>query len=212
MKKARFPSPGLPKSIQNRPQTYKNAKIEAKSTRKTILEALETDFGPQDSDLGGQDSNVGGQKWRSVIYDEDFWTRSAACARPIAKLESSGYSWSTEKFHTPAILSGCGGFVTLRASRRGGDRESFRENLSKIFHFANFSNAQDALGCRELRVVKISTLNDLWRYQKPQKNENRTSEFWKSVFRHFRLILEELRSNGPQNQVWHKILLQIHPS
>ena len=112
-KKARFPSPGPPKSTQNRPQTHKNAKLEAKSRRKAISEALETDFEPQDSDLGGQESNVGGQKWRSVIYDEDFWTRSAACARPIAKLESSGYSWSTEKFHTPAILSGCGGFFTL---------------------------------------------------------------------------------------------------
>ena len=65
--------------------------MEAKSSRKPILEGLKTDFGPQDSDLGGQDSNVGGQKWRSVIYDEDFWTRSAACARPIAKLDYDEY-------------------------------------------------------------------------------------------------------------------------
>ena len=35
-------------------------------------------------------------------------------------------------------------FFTLRASRRGGDRESFRENLSKSFHLANFSDAPDA--------------------------------------------------------------------
>ena len=153
--KTSFPSPGPRKSTQNRPQTYRNAKLEAKSSRKPILEGLKTDFGPQDSDLGGQESNVGGQKWRSVIYDEDFWTRSAACARPIAKLESSGYSWSTEKFHTPAILSGCGGFFTLRASRRGGDRESFRENSSKKSYFAIFSDAQNAQGRREVRVVKI---------------------------------------------------------
>ena len=63
---------------------------------------------------------------------EDFWTRTAACAGPIAKLESSRYSWSTEKFDTPAILSGCGGLFTLRASSRipprliGGLRPAFR--------------------------------------------------------------------------------------
>ena len=50
-KKARFPSPGPPKSTQNRPQTHKNAKLEAKSRRKAISEALETDFEPQDSDF-----------------------------------------------------------------------------------------------------------------------------------------------------------------
>ena len=61
MKKAWFQSPGPAKSTQNRPQTYKNAKMEAKSSRKTILEALETDFGPQDSDFGGQETDFGGQ-------------------------------------------------------------------------------------------------------------------------------------------------------
>ena len=44
---------------------------------------------------------------------------------------------------------------TLRASRRGGDRESFRENLSKVINFAIFSDAPDARGHRELPVVKI---------------------------------------------------------
>ena len=39
--------------------------------------------------------------------------------RPLAKLEYGEYSWSTEKSHTPAILSGCGGLFTLRESRRG---------------------------------------------------------------------------------------------
>ena len=34
------------KSTQNHPQTYKNAKMEAKSSRKTILEALKIDFEP----------------------------------------------------------------------------------------------------------------------------------------------------------------------
>ena len=54
MKKAWFQSLGPPKSTQNRPQTYKNAKVEAKSSRKTILEALEIDFGPQDRDFWAQ--------------------------------------------------------------------------------------------------------------------------------------------------------------
>ena len=55
-------------------------------------------------------------------------------------------------------------FFTLCASRQGGDGESFRENLSNKFHFANFSDAQDARGRRELRAVKISALNDPERY------------------------------------------------
>ena len=49
-------------------------------------------------------------KMAGLIYDEDFGGSTAERARPIAKLESSEYSWSTEKFHTPAILSECGGF------------------------------------------------------------------------------------------------------
>ena len=59
--KGSISKPGPPKSIQNRPQTYKNAKVEAKSSRKAILEALEIDFRPQDSDFGGQESDFGGQ-------------------------------------------------------------------------------------------------------------------------------------------------------
>ena len=39
------------------------------------------------------------------ILDEDFGARPAERARPIAKLEYDEYSWSTEKFHTPAILA-----------------------------------------------------------------------------------------------------------
>ena len=52
------------KSTQNRPQTYKNAKVAAKSNRKTILEAVKTDFKPQDSDFGGQEGDFGGQNER----------------------------------------------------------------------------------------------------------------------------------------------------
>ena len=36
--------------------------MEAKSSRKAILEALEIDFGPQDSDFGAQENDFGGQK------------------------------------------------------------------------------------------------------------------------------------------------------
>ena len=43
------------------PQTHQNAKLEAKITRKTILEAVETDFGGQGSDFGGQETDFGGQ-------------------------------------------------------------------------------------------------------------------------------------------------------
>ena len=43
------------------PQTHKNAKLEAKITRKTILEAVETDFGAEDSDFGSQEPDFGGQ-------------------------------------------------------------------------------------------------------------------------------------------------------
>ena len=69
-------------------------------------------------------------------------------------------------------------FFTLRAPRRGGDRESFRENSSNKSYFANFSDAQDARGHRELPVVKISASNDSWRYQKRQTNEKKKSEFF----------------------------------
>ena len=121
--------------------------MEAKSSRKPILEGLKTDFGPQDSDLGGQDSNVGGQKWRSVIYDEDFWTRSAACARPIAKLESSGYSWSTEKFHTPAILSGCGGFLRSARPAEAAIAKVFAQFFAKIRQKILFCKFFGRAGC-----------------------------------------------------------------
>ena len=56
-----FQAEGPPKSSQNRPQTYKNAKVEAKSSRKAILEALEIDFGPQDNDFGAQEDDFGAQ-------------------------------------------------------------------------------------------------------------------------------------------------------
>ena len=68
-------------------------------------------------------------------------------------------------------------FFTLRAPRRGGDRESFRENSSNKSYFANFSDAADARGFRELPVVKISALNDPWRYQKRHKNEKKNVFF-----------------------------------
>ena len=79
-KKARFPSPGPPKSTQNRPQTHKNAKVEAKSRRKAISEALEIDFGPQDSDFGGHKSDFGGQNGPNL-----FWIRTFEVAQRNAQ-------------------------------------------------------------------------------------------------------------------------------
>ena len=35
--------------------------VKPKSSRKAILEAVETDFAPQDSDFGGQEADFGGQ-------------------------------------------------------------------------------------------------------------------------------------------------------
>ena len=58
---ASISEPGAPKSIQNRPQTHKNAKAEAKSSRKAIWEPVEADFGPQDSDLGAPEADFGDQ-------------------------------------------------------------------------------------------------------------------------------------------------------
>ena len=49
-----------------------------------------------------------------LILHEAKKDRTAECARPIAKLDYDEYSWSTEQSHTPAILSGCGGFKWLR--------------------------------------------------------------------------------------------------
>ena len=72
MERTRFPSPGLAKSTQNPPQTYKNAKVEAKSSRKAILKALETDFGPQDSDFGTQGSDFGDQNGPNLFYMRTF--------------------------------------------------------------------------------------------------------------------------------------------
>ena len=72
MERTRFLSPGLAKSTQNRPQTYKNAKVEAKSSRKAILEALDTDFGPQDNDFGGHESDFGGQDGEKANYMRTF--------------------------------------------------------------------------------------------------------------------------------------------
>ena len=73
-------------------------------------------------------------------------------------------------------------FLTLCAPPRAGDRESFRENLSKTKnHFTNFSGAQDARGRRELRFVEISPLSDPWRHQKRQEKKFGN---WKSkIFR-----------------------------
>ena len=110
--------------MKNQAKFYRNSKLEANTIYNSICGARQTDFRGQNSDFGSRSSLP------MLILDPQK-ERSVEWRRPIAKLESSEYSWSTEKFHTPAILSGCGGLFTLRASRRGGDRESFRENSSK---------------------------------------------------------------------------------
>ena len=68
------------------PQTHQNAKLEAKITRKTILEAVETDFGGQDSDFGGQESDFGGQNGGGEFYMRTFgrgrWNGGGPLATP----------------------------------------------------------------------------------------------------------------------------------
>ena len=56
-----------PKSMKNRAKIYRNSKLEAKSNRKVILEALETDFGPQDSDFGVQEGDFGAKTPQSYF-------------------------------------------------------------------------------------------------------------------------------------------------
>ena len=53
----------------------------------------------------------------------------------------------------------------------------FAKIRRKKSYFAIFSDALDARGHRELRVVKISASNDPWRYQKRQKNEKKKLNF-----------------------------------
>ena len=86
---------------------------------------------------------------------------------------------------------------TLRASRRGGDRESFRESVSKMIHLANILDAQDAWGGRELRAVKISALNDSWRYHKHKQNGETHRKFFFG-FRHY-FVAVFLRSPKKNN-------------
>ena len=64
-------------------------------------------------------------------------------------------------------------FYAPRAPPRRRSRKFSRKFVKKSY-FANFSDAPDARGHRELPVVKISALNDPWRYQKDQENEKKT--------------------------------------
>ena len=66
------------------------------------------------------------------------------------------------------------GGVTATSRRRS---RKFSRKFVKKSYFANFSDAPDARGRRELPLVKISALNDPWRYQKRQKNEKKNRNF-----------------------------------
>ena len=46
--------------------------------------------------------------------------RPAERTRPLAEPEPSGYSWSTEQFHTPSHPSGCGGYSPGAFGRTSG--------------------------------------------------------------------------------------------
>ena len=55
---------------------------------------------------------------------------------------------------------------------------TFSRKFVKKSYFANFLDAPDARGHRELPVVKISALNDPWLYQKRQKNGKNKINFF----------------------------------
>ena len=65
----------------------------------------------------------------------------------------------------------------------------FSRKFIKRSYFANFSDAPDARGRRELLVVKISALNDPWWYQKRKKK----SEFFTISDFSFSLFLIDFR-------------------
>ena len=73
---------------------HKNAKVEAKSSRKSSREVVETDFGHQEIDFG----TPKGQFWRpkggGSSKHEDFGGRPVEWRRPIAKLDYGEYSWN----------------------------------------------------------------------------------------------------------------------
>ena len=68
-------------------------------------------------------------------------------------------------------------FYAPRVPPRRRSRKFSRKFVKKSY-FANFSDAPDARGHRELPVVKISALNDPWRYQKRQKKEKKIGIFY----------------------------------
>ena len=89
------------------------------------------------------------------------------------------------------------------------DRECFRESSSNTFDFAYRLDAVARPGSRELGAVKIPASCNAWRPPKTIRKKFYFFWCWKSVFRHFSWILEELRPNGRQNQLQREILLQI---
>ena len=96
--------------------------------------------------------------------------------RPIAKLDYDEYSWSTEKFHTPAILSGCGGFFALRACHRPLAR-TVEPNFFQFFCAALPPDTpKKNPGPRDLSTVKISASYDPWRLKKRRKTETKKIE------------------------------------
>ena len=101
------------------------------------------------------------------------------------------------RFSSMALVTACCAF------RRGVARESFRENLSKHFHFANCSDVQNARGRRELLVIKIWALNDAWLYQKHKKKQNKNkSEVFSVSEISFSSFLIDLGGATAKQQNW----------
>ena len=122
----------------------------------------------------------------------------------------------TNIWHANYLLDQEGGeFTALRACHRPLDR-TFARGFSKFFRRAGLDPREKInSGRRDLSVVKVSASYDPWRPKKWRKTEKQKFEeklkSWK-VFCDFGKVFEDLRSNGPQNQIQRQILLQVQIS
>ena len=81
-------------------------------------------------------------KWPEAILHEDFGGSTAERARPIAKLEYDEYSWSTEKFHTPAILKDAADCLRFALPA-----EATRRPAARGIRIGSMSSTFSTLGC-----------------------------------------------------------------
>ena len=88
-----------------------------------------------EADFGGQEAEFGGQNTRKLFYPRPGERDQRNAQGPLQSKNRASLAGPCKNLTRQPSLAGCGGFFTLRAPRRGGDRESFRasfrENSSK---------------------------------------------------------------------------------